>query len=168
MNSILNYRACERKRKQTTLEFDLDLKKLINCLALEQCEAEREVLHNLNKIELMQCVGLKDKKGSLIYFGDILIDEDKTLLTPVFEIANSEHTLFFKPLHHLNKTYQIGCKSTYSNTLKVIGNIYKNSELFAGLQEKNKFINLIISAQYNGFTEATIHIELNKALYNLK
>lgn len=166
MNSILKYRTCERKLNKTTLEFELDLKKFINFYALEQGEAEREVLHNLNKIELMQCIGLKDKAGSLIYFGDILVDEMNNLLTPVFEISNSEHTLFFKPVQFLNSELTIGCKSTYSDTLRVIGNIYKNSELFAGLQEKNKFINLIISARYNGLTEATIHIELNKAIYN--
>lgn len=166
MNKMLTYRMYKNKRAKTTLKFDFDIKKLLNLFSLKPMEAEKAVLYNLNKIELMQFVGLKDKNGKLIYFGDILIDEFNNLLTPVVEISNEEHILFFKPVQYLDKDIAIGCKSTYSETLEVIGNIYNNSELFAGLQEKDKIINLIISAKNNPIAETTIHIELNRLLFN--
>lgn len=165
MNKMLTYRMCKNRKTKTTLKFDFDIKKLLNLFSLKPIDAEKAVLYNLNKIELMQFVGLKDKKGKLIYFGDILIDEFNNLLTPVVEISNAEHILFFKPLQHLDKSFAMGCKSTYSETLEVVGNIYKNSELFMGLQEKDKIINLIISAKNNPISHTTIHIELNQLIY---
>ena len=73
---------------------------------------------------LIPFLGLKDKNGRVIHFGDILKDNRNNLLTPVCEIENGEHILFFKPVQHLDKKLSIGCKSTYSNTLEVVGNIY--------------------------------------------
>lgn len=75
-------------------------------------------------------MGLRDKNDKLIYFGDILKDEYNNLLTPVCEVLKDEHILFFKPVKHLNKKIAIGCKSTYSNTLEVVGNVHNNLELF--------------------------------------
>ena len=74
--------------------------------------------------ELIQFLGLKDKNGKIIHFGDILTDCRNNLLTPVCEIENGEHILFFKPVQYLDKKISIGCKSTYSNTLEIVGNIY--------------------------------------------
>ena len=78
---------------------------------------ENPMLESLRSIPFM---GLKDKNGTQIHFGDILKDEHDVLLTPVCEISNGEHILFFKPLKHLNKSFCIGCKSTYSHTLEII------------------------------------------------
>lgn len=74
-------------------------------------------------------MGLRDKNDKLIYFGDILKDDNNNLLTPVCEVLEDEHILFFKPIKHLNKKIAIGCKSTYSNTLEIVGNVYSNVEL---------------------------------------
>ena len=74
--------------------------------------------------ELIQFLGLRDKNGKIIHFGDILTDGCNNLLTPVCEIENAEHKLFFKPVQHLDKKTNMGCKSTYSATLEIIGNIY--------------------------------------------
>lgn len=74
----------------------------------------------LNTLKQIPFMGLKDKYGTPIYFGDILKDEYNTLLTPVCEISNDEHILFFKPLKHLDKNFCIGCKSTYSHTLEIV------------------------------------------------
>ena len=54
-----------------------------------------------NKYKLLEFLGLKDKNGQLIHFGDILIDECQNLLTPVVEIENEEHIFYFKPIKHL-------------------------------------------------------------------
>ena len=43
------------------------------------------------------------------------------------EIENAEHILYFKPIKNIGKpSLKMGCKSTYSNTLEVIGNIFKS------------------------------------------
>ena len=136
--------------------------------SLEHFEAEKQVLKNINNIKLMECLGLKDKLGLKIHFGDILIDEaNGTLLTPVIEVANAEHIIYFKPLKHLNSKFPIGCKSTYSNTLRVIGNLYTNSELFIALTEHCKIVNLVISTNSNNDNyDTTIQIRLEQTVYN--
>ena len=81
------------------------------------------------KFESIQFMGLKDKNGTLIYLGDILRDDNNNLLTPVCEVLNGEHILFFKPIKHLHKKIAIGCKSTYSGTLEVVGNMRECPDL---------------------------------------
>ena len=82
--------------------------------------------------------GLKDKNGKIIYFGDILIDDMNNLLTPVVEIENAEHILYFKPIKNIGKpSLKMGCKSTYSNTLEVIGNIFVNLEFLNNIYRAN-------------------------------
>ena len=164
MEMFVRYMSRKVNDEKNLLEFELDLKKFMAFAVLERAEAERQVLLNINKIELMQFLGLKDKKGRIIYFGDILIDEFDNLLTPVCEISNSEHILFFKPIQYLNKDINIGCKSTYSNTLEVVGNIYKNSELFTGFKDTNNLINWIMSAKRSDFTKTIIRVELNRGI----
>ena len=113
------------KNTKAAVKFEFNLQEIITFFNLEQCETEKQVLCNIKNFDRMQFMGLRDKNDTLIYFGDILIDENNNLLTPVCEVSNGEHILFFKPLKHLDKKISIGCKSTYSNTLEVIGNIYK-------------------------------------------
>ncbi len=139
--------------------------KLICNNQLNSFEAEREVLDNLQKIKLMQFLGLRDKNGHLIYFGDILVDNMNNLLTPVIEIENAEHVLFFKPIKHLNQPLlNIGCKSTYSETLEVIGNIYINSELFSGVKETDKLLNILKSIQKTKLLQKNIQTEIKHQL----
>lgn len=166
MNRMLTYKASEVKKNKTTLEFEIDLEKCLSIFALEHSEAEREVLDNISKIQLMQFLGLKDKKGTVIHFGDILMDEYNNLLMPVCEISNEEHILFFKPIQYLNKDINIGCKSTYSNTLEVVGNIYINSELFVGMKEQNKLGKIIKRSSGSDFFKTVIHIELYNIVYS--
>ena len=70
------------KNAQTTVKFEFNLQEIITFFNLEQCEAEKQVLCNINKFDRMQFMGLRDKNDTLIYFGDILIDENNNLLTP--------------------------------------------------------------------------------------
>ena len=160
--SMLKYSKRELKNKKATIKFEFNLQKILKLFALDRCEAEKQVLYNIRKFDRMQFMGLRDKNGSLIYFGDILIDDNNNLLTPVCEVSNGEHILFFKPLQHLNKKISIGCKSTYSNTLEVIGNIYVNSELFAGVQEKDKIVNIAAILKNMTTIQTTIQFETTK------
>lgn len=153
------------RKNSETFRMEINMERLLGGITLGCGDAEREVLDNINKIELMQFLGLKDRFGKVIYFGDILIDEYFNLLTPVCEVANDEHILFFKPIQHLDKSFNIGCKSTYSNTLTVIGNIYENSELFSGMKARNTLSNLVKFYQDSEILKTTIQIELNKVMY---
>ena len=90
----------------------------------------------------IQFLGLKDKNGKIIHFGDILIDSQNNLLTPVCEVENGEHKLFFKPIKHLDKNIGIGCKSTYSNTLEILGNVNTEIELLKIMHNQNKSIQI--------------------------
>ena len=95
---------------------------------------------------LIPFLGLKDKNGKLICFGDILIDNMQNLLIPVVKIENNEHILFFKPIKHLNNPLlNIGCKSAYSNTLEIRGNIYTNPNLFLLIKEYNNLPQEVIN-----------------------
>lgn len=163
---MARYIAYEVKKDKATRNFETDINAVMSKILLNKDEAEKQVLDNMGKIELVKFLGLKDKNGQLIHFGDILKDSQNNLLTPVCEIEHGEHVLFFKPIKHLDKNFNIGCKSTYSNTLEVIGNIYINSELFTGLQEKGRLDTIIWSVKKGSNTFTTVHVEMNKIIYS--
>lgn len=94
-----------------------------------------------NNVDIMQYIGLRDYSGHVIHFGDILIDSSNNLLTPVIEVSNNEHTLFFKPIQHLNKSISIGCKSTYSHTLKIVGDLWNIRLLIEKIEKGTLFVN---------------------------
>lgn len=76
---------------------------------------------------LMQCVGLKDKNGKLIYESDILkIDEISRLVVVRFKGISFE--LFAEPTnlvgYHNDKYIPEDCE--------IVGNIYENKELLNG------------------------------------
>ena len=74
---------------------------------------------------LMQCTGLKDKNGKLIYEGDrVYIDcEDETAI-----IKWSDDLARFT-IHFEDEAVFADFDNYYSKELEVIGNIYENSEL---------------------------------------
>lgn len=77
--------------------------------------------HTFSKENIMQCTGLKDKNGKLIYEGDV-VKQNKTLY-----IVNWENGSFcFKDtLNEKNYTVEF----VMSEKQEVIGNIYENKEL---------------------------------------
>ena len=80
--------------------------------------------YQLHEVELMQCTGLKDKNGQLIFEGDILLIHDDEYGKIEFEEAGFRLTID-------NVT---SCLSEfYSYELEIAGNIYENPELL-GIQ----------------------------------
>lgn len=120
-------------------------------LNLEKPEISQVMQHfkdnsNLNSEEyvtikpdkILQCTGLKDKNGKLIYEGNIVnqIYEDKTIYKCVVIYNNCSFQL--KHIEDKNKNYintPMYCYATNylghytEKRLEVIGNIYKNKEL---------------------------------------
>ena len=76
-------------------------------------------------IDLIQCTGLKDKNGTLIYMGDVVKDDATNSIYKVGEkkcaiyLENDEYIGYF---HELSMAFA-------EKRLEVIGNIYENPEL---------------------------------------
>lgn len=95
-------------------------------------------VQNSDVIETMQCTGLKDKNGKLIYEGDIVnqIYEDETIYK--CEVVYNNCSFQLKHIEDKNKNYintpmycyAINYLGHYTEKrLEVIGNIYENKEL---------------------------------------
>ena len=76
-------------------------------------------------IDLIQCTGLKDKNGTLIYIGDVVKDDTTNSIYKVGEkkcaiyLENDEYIGYF---HELSMAFA-------EKRLEVIGNIYDDSHL---------------------------------------
>lgn len=89
---------------------------------------------NFEDCEIMQCTGLTDKNGKLIYEGDIVkVPEDYSTFGQFadekYEVYYKAGGFRFKP--KLDKKAR-GCWLEDDNTFEIIGNIYENSELLTG------------------------------------
>ena len=92
---------------------------------------ERISFYFPEEVKIMQCTGLKDKNGTLIYEGDIVED---TLINRFTVAFNKEY------LSYLLTNVKTNERMVFypSIKLEVIGNIYENKELFEGAEdEKN-------------------------------
>lgn len=87
---------------------------------------------------LMQYTGLKDKNGKEIYEGDIVEDQFEDAFMKLHNIAKTNHLVMYQDgcfMLSYNGEKVVGNQSDIAssllqyNTVKVIGNIYKNPEL---------------------------------------
>lgn len=88
-----------------------------------------EVLEDEDYI-VMQCTGLKDKNGKLIYEGDIVkFNFDTDEIKAVVSWDNKELIGFYLNTTDYFKDKYVTDYDFYKNDYEVIGNIYENKEL---------------------------------------
>lgn len=85
------------------------------------------------EVEVMQCTGLKDKNGKLIYEGDIVRFKDNiTINGSKTHISVVEHNEAFNAFMYHAKCmglYTVNKAQNEKFDVEVIGNIYENKEL---------------------------------------
>lgn len=80
--------------------------------------------------DLMQCTGLKDKNGKLIYEGDILqYPSDKTRYKLHYETAKA-YELY--DITHKEKKDDVYFLFRHHDKVEIIGNIWENKDLLKG------------------------------------
>ena len=79
---------------------------------------------------LMQCTGLKDKNGNLIYENDIVkfyFDNDEIIAVLIWD--NDESRFYLNTTDYFKDKYVTDYEITKQEKYEVIGNIYENPEL---------------------------------------
>lgn len=84
-----------------------------------------EYINRQEDYKVMQCTGLKDKNGRLIYEGDIVKTEDNFIYKCVFQM-NYGYGIN-SPCFML--TNEFGHAQSFVHDIEVIGNIHENPEL---------------------------------------
>lgn len=114
MNREIKFRAWEKNLKEMILVEEIDF----NSLMINQSTAWRFI----DEVELMQYTGLKDKNGTEIYEGDIVLDK---LNNEYGEVVFDEGCFLVLWQEGQNTVYQ----ATREFYIEVVGNVYENKNL---------------------------------------
>lgn len=168
MSREIKYRAWDKLNKKmckvTIIDFSNEN---INIVRLH-CRSN-EVIISFEEVDLMECLGVKDKKGKEIWEGDIVkwtypdiadnYYKDKTKFGSIFGTIywNNENCSFYiKQInvdsYKFNKDdliemdwslefYSYDGQEFEWNELEIVGNIYENKEFYERKLEKYKSIN---------------------------
>ena len=93
-----------------------------------------ELYNKDNRFVLMQCTGLKDKNGKLIYEGDILKVKGKQTDETTGFVEYEEDFAGFQLNVNSNNIY-MGFDYLPENEREIIGNIYENPDLIGGKKQ---------------------------------
>ncbi len=126
MNREIKFRAWD---KSFEMMYEVDAIRFFDEL-IEVDNEEDHQTDNINKYEVMQYTGLKDKNGTDIYEGDIL----STDLDRPYLIVEFRNGAFMFQCHDNGKDYYdfmatTGENSNFTKYHEVIGNIYEHSYL---------------------------------------
>lgn len=156
MINVIKFRAWDKERKKIFQVFEIDFKNNQVWCGITQdagnilggCYAgdRLKIYCSLDKAELMQCTGLKDKNGKEIYEGDIVRFEDTGEegyeYKEGYDFKNAARVIFDeeRAMFTLTDFVQDDCfvendglqEDGFAKVLQdceVIGNIYENPEL---------------------------------------
>jgi uncharacterized phage protein (TIGR01671 family) len=103
-----------------------------NRMYYEEQQLDFEYVLSQDNLVLMQCTGLRDKDGNLVYEGDILKPSGDVLFIINFETENAGFVIRYinnKKIENIE--YDFCCENFNKiQDIEIIGNIYENSELY--------------------------------------
>lgn len=126
----------ETKKMFVATELQLDIYDAkVSFVASEDLEENRTEFYDMDKIEIMQYVGSKDRNGREIYEGDIVRHHhNKNKTDYVVEWSDASFGFIAAPIKenpgrpHLNQATML--------SYEIVGNIYENPELLGRKNEK--------------------------------
>ncbi len=123
MNDRFKFRIWDKKQKKLAYPNDNPYHnmEMVNYLLFVN---NSNLKWDINNYELMQCTGLKDKNGELIYEGDIV-----KLYNQNYKIIYEQRGAYFGLYISKNETYYLNDINTQTSNMEIIGNIYENPEL---------------------------------------
>lgn len=131
MNDRFKFRYLFNNEICEVLAFDISDGIEHKCLFLQLKDGTRKIINNYDWSKFMQCTGLKDKNGKLIYEGDICRNTKTDEIVSVAWHGTFASFVWSKPKYA--KVYDFGELFRAYDYYEVIGNIYENADL---LEEK--------------------------------
>lgn len=132
---MIKFRAWDKDHKY----MEYTDRNLVVCFSDEGAEVRDHTTFShscisMEKFELMQSTGLKDKSGIEIYEGDIVefkYPYDKRIKTKGIIVWNDNKACFGINMKETTEQYEL-YRITAENYLSVIGNVHQNLELLEG------------------------------------